>query len=84
MERDAELVRQINNIITARKLTELEITKILGITSEKVPDLIKGRLLSFSLENLLKFLNILGQDVEITVKTTSKSNNQGKVLVNIS
>jgi predicted XRE-type DNA-binding protein len=72
----AELTKQINDIILERKLTESEIAEILEIESKQIPDLIRGRLLGFSLETLLKFLNILGQDVEITVKKTTKDNHR--------
>jgi predicted XRE-type DNA-binding protein len=80
----AKLVKQINDLISDRQLTQSEIAEILEIELTKVADLIKGKLLSFTLETLLKFLNILGQDVEITVKKTTKDNNKGKVLVNLS
>lgn len=80
----AELVRKINNIIVEKNLTNLDVVKTLEIEEEQVPDLLHGRLLSFPLEMLLKFLNTLGQDIEINVKKTTKNNPQGKILVNLS
>jgi predicted XRE-type DNA-binding protein len=80
----AELVRKINNIIIERNLTDLDVAKTLEIEVNQVPNLLHGRLLSFPLESLLKFLNILGQDIEINVKTTTRNNPQGKILVNLS
>jgi predicted XRE-type DNA-binding protein len=79
----AELVRKINDIIIDRQLTELEIAKTLEVELQQVSHLMSGKLLSFSLENLLKFLNILGQDIEIKISTTPKNNSKGTVLVNI-
>ena len=80
----AELVRKINDIIIEQKLTKLDLAKTLDINEDEVPDLLHGRLLTFPLESLLKFLSILGKDIEIKVKTTTKNNPQGKILVNLS
>ena len=77
----AELVRKINDIIIDRQLTELEIAKILELELQEVSHLMSGKLLSFSLENLLKFLNILGQDIEIKISTTPQNNSKGTVQV---
>ncbi len=63
----AELVRQISNLIDARKLTQAEAAKILGIDQPKVSALLNGRLSGFSTDRLFRFLNALGSDVEIRV-----------------
>lgn len=63
----AELVRQISNLIDARKLTQIESAKILGIDQPKVSALLNGRLSGFSTDRLFRFLNALGNDVEIRV-----------------
>lgn len=80
----AELVRKINDIIMEQKLTDLDVAKTLKLDQNQVRDLLHGRLLSFSLESLLKFLNILGKDIEIQVKASSPNKSQGKILVNLS
>jgi len=63
----AELVRQISNLIEARKLTQTEAAKLLGIDQPKVSALLNGKLSGFSTERLFRFLNALGSDVEIRV-----------------
>ena len=63
----AELVRQISNLIDARRLTQAEAAKILGIDQPKVSALLNGRLSGFSTDRLFRFLNALGSDVEIRV-----------------
>jgi predicted XRE-type DNA-binding protein len=68
----AELARRISVIITERRLTQLEAAAVLGIDQPKVSALVRGRLGGFSLERLLRFLNVLGRDVEIVVKPKSK------------
>lgn len=63
----AELARQIGKIIKKRKFTQKEAAEILGIDQPKVSALIRGKLRSFSLERLFRFLNDLGQDIKITI-----------------
>lgn len=64
----AGLARKISEIIANRSLTQVQAAEILGIDQPKISALIRGRLKDFSIERLIKFLNILGSDVEITVK----------------
>ena len=59
----AELVRQISKIIAARKITQTKAAQILGIDQPKVSALLSGKLSGFSTEYLLRFLNLLGNDV---------------------
>jgi predicted XRE-type DNA-binding protein len=60
----AKLVRQISEIITRKNLTQVEAAHLLGIDQPKVSTLLRGKLSGFSLERLLRFINMLGQDVE--------------------
>jgi predicted XRE-type DNA-binding protein len=64
----AKLAHQINHIIEARHLTQIEAAKLLGIDQPKISALACGRLSGFSIERLFKFLRILNQDIVIMVK----------------
>ena len=64
----AELARKISEIIAKRHLSQVEAAELLGIDQPKVSALARGRLSGFSLERLMRFLNILGRDVQIVVK----------------
>jgi predicted XRE-type DNA-binding protein len=77
----AELVRQISEIITARKLTHFEAAKLMGIDQPKISALLRGKLSEFSTELLFRFLNALGSDVEIRVITKPDSDAQAKTRV---
>src|SRR6202158_1397371 len=63
----ANLAHRIVDIIAGRKLTQVQAGKVLGVDQPKVSALIRGRLTDFSIERLLRFLLLLGQDVHIAV-----------------
>ncbi|MEA5598255.1 helix-turn-helix transcriptional regulator [Rivularia sp. UHCC 0363] len=77
----AELVRQISNLIDAKRLTQTEAAKILGIDQPKVSTLLNGKLSGFSTDRLFKFLNALGSDVEIRVIPKLKLESQAQTRV---
>jgi predicted XRE-type DNA-binding protein len=77
----AELVRQISELITAKKLSQIEAAKCLGIDQPKISALLRGKLSGFSIERLFRFLNALGSDVEIRVMTKPKSDSQAQTRV---
>ena len=64
----AELVRQITEILSQRKLNQVQAAEVLGIDQPKVSALMRGKLTGFSTERLFRFLNALGCDVKIVVK----------------
>jgi predicted XRE-type DNA-binding protein len=72
----AELARRISEIIAERGLTQLEAAGLLGIDQPKISALVRGRLGGFSLERLMRFLNLLGRDVQIVVKPKPKRRRQ--------
>ena len=77
----AELVRQISNIIASRKINQIEAAMVLGIDQPKILALLKGKLSGFSIERLFRFLNALGNNVEIRVTTKPNSNFKAQTTV---
>jgi predicted XRE-type DNA-binding protein len=73
----AELALKINQILKRRNLKQIEAAKLLGIDQSKISLLNRGRLSAFSIERLVKFLNLLNQDVEIVVRGTRKRSHHG-------
>jgi predicted XRE-type DNA-binding protein len=69
----AELARQIAAIIRARRLSQRKAADVLGVDQPKVSALLHGRLSGFSADRLLRFLNALGQDVEIHIRPKAAS-----------
>ncbi|MBF0195808.1 MAG: XRE family transcriptional regulator [Magnetococcales bacterium] len=76
-----KLALQISQIIKHRKLKQIEAAEILGIDQPKVSAILGGKLKGFTLERLFKFLNALGQDVEIVVKNKPQSRSMGHTFV---
>ncbi len=75
----AELARKISAFIAARNITQADAAKLLGIDQPKISALMKGKLTGFSLERMFRYLNTLGNDIEITVKP--KSSNDARISV---
>ena len=69
----AEMAARIMSEIGRRRLTRRQAARILGIDQPKVSALKQGRLSGFSIERLMRFLLLLGRDVEIAVKEKPQS-----------
>ncbi|MGA2216166.1 MAG: helix-turn-helix transcriptional regulator [Bryobacteraceae bacterium] len=77
----AELASKIAALLRERKLTQAKAAKLLGIDQPKVSNLLRGNLTGFSLERLMRFLLLLGQDIRIAVEAAPRSRSQARVLV---
>jgi predicted XRE-type DNA-binding protein len=63
----AELVQVIRDVIAARGLTQAKAGELLGLDQPKVSALVRGKVANHSLDRLVRFLNSLDQQVEISV-----------------
>lgn len=77
----AELARRIGEIIAERGLTQAEAADLLRVDQPKISALMRGRLGGFSFERLMRFLTILGRDVQIIVKAKPGKRRAGEVIV---
>ena len=77
----AELAAKIIGEIDRQRLTQNEAAGILGIDQPKVSALKQGKLSGFSIERLMRFLLLLGRDIEITVKEKPRSRPAAKLRV---
>jgi predicted XRE-type DNA-binding protein len=73
METKATLVIEIISAIKKKKLTQTTAAKILGISQPKLSGLLSGQFRGYSVERLIHFLNELGKDVDIVVKTKPRN-----------
>jgi predicted XRE-type DNA-binding protein len=65
----ARLVLQIADTIKERGLTQVEAAMILGVRQPHVSNLMRGLSRSFSVERLMRLLNILDHDINIEVES---------------
>ena len=61
----SDLAMMIYDTIKRKKLTQKKAAEILGIDQPKVSNIICGRLSGFTLDRLMKYLVLLGYDIEI-------------------
>jgi predicted XRE-type DNA-binding protein len=64
-------------------LTQAATAKILGIRQPKVSELLRGRLDGFSTDRLVRFITLLGYDVQIKL-TKTRAHTQGHMEVTAS
>jgi predicted XRE-type DNA-binding protein len=77
----AEIALQIASAIERRGLTQAAAAAKLGVDQADVSDLVRGKLSGFSTDRLIRFLNALGQDVDILIHTRSHARRLGEVRV---
>jgi predicted XRE-type DNA-binding protein len=73
METKANLVIAISNEIKEKKLTQVRAAKTLSISQPKLSELLRGQFRGYSVERLIHFLNELGKDVDIVIRSKPKS-----------
>src|SRR5215216_1575119 len=77
----AELVQRIRALIAERKLTQVNAAKLLGLDQPKVSALVRGRVEGYSIDRLFRFLNALGQRVEIVILPNTDNGREDVVAV---
>lgn len=77
----AQLVFRIHEIIRSKKLTQKRAALVLGNDQPKVSALVRGHLDGFSTERLFRFLNLLGEDVEIVLRPKRRASTKASVRV---
>lgn len=77
----AELAHKITKIIERRRLTQAEAAEMLDVDQPKISALRRGKLSGFSLDRLVRFLVLLGSDVQIVVKDQRRSRRRARLLV---
>ena len=77
----AELAAKIIEEIQRHGLTQSQAAEILGVDQPKVSALKQGKLSGFSIERLLRFLLLLGRDIEIAVKEKPKTRSVARLRV---
>ena len=77
----AELAHKITKIIGRRRLTQAEAAELLDVDQPKISALRRGKLTGFSLDRLVRFMVLLGSDVQIVVKAQPRDRRRARLLV---
>ena len=77
----AELAHEVTKLIERRRLTQAEAATLLSVDQPIVSSLRRGRLSGFSLDRLVRFLVLLGHDVNLVVKKRSRPGVPARLLV---
>jgi len=77
----AIIVSRICDVVADRKISQKEVSKLLGIDQPRVSDLLRGRFSRFSTDKLLQFLLAFGQNVEIIISPSRKRNGKASLSV---
>jgi predicted XRE-type DNA-binding protein len=75
------LAEAIDDTIRELGLKQEEAAEIMGIDQGTVSKVINERLDGFSLERLIRYLNALGNDVEILVRRKHQSGQPGTLVI---
>lgn len=82
-ERQAKLrlTYALNHLVEARKLSQADAARVLGLTQPKVSALRHYKLSGFSIERLMNLLTALDQDVEIVIRQKPRSRKTARISV---
>lgn len=72
----ADLLIDLQETLSKRRMKQADAAKLLGVTQPRVSDLMRGRIELFSIDTLVNMLARLGIKVKVTVKA---SRGRGKV-----
>lgn len=61
------LAREIANVVSAKGLNQREAAALLGTAQPRISALMTGKVEGFSMDRLVTYLNLLGEDVHIVV-----------------
>jgi predicted transcriptional regulator len=69
----------LNQELEARKISQADAAKVLGVTQPKVSALRRYKLAGFSVERLMNLLTALDRDVEIVIRRKPRSRESARI-----
>lgn len=77
----AQLATKIAEIIKHRRMTQVQAAELLGMPQPKLSNMLRGQFRGISEAKMLEYLTRLGRDVQIVIKTATKTRKTGHVSV---
>jgi predicted XRE-type DNA-binding protein len=68
----AQLVSRIDEVLTEKKLTQVQAALAMGISQPDVSRLLKGQFRDISVERIMRMLTRLGCEVDIVIKAPGR------------
>ena len=78
-----QLAMQLNDLITARPLTQAQASALFGIPQPHISELRNYKLTRFSSERLMRFLTQLDRDVQIVIRPKVRGRATGLMSVRV-
>jgi predicted XRE-type DNA-binding protein len=75
----AQIVSEIYRLTKARRLTQTQAGKHMGISQPEVSRMFRGTFREYSVDRLMELLTRFDRDVEIVVKPHKRSGKQGRI-----
>jgi len=75
----SSLLQALQETLKKRGWKQIEAAAQLGIDQGKVSKLMSGQMAGFSIERLVHFLSLLGQDVEVSIHDARRPGRRGTV-----
>lgn len=80
----SSLLQALQETIKGRGWKQVEAAAQLGIDQAKVSKILAGQMAGFSIERLVHFLSMLGQDVEVKIRKAPHGRQRGTVRARVS
>ncbi len=77
----AKLASHIRHTVQQRRLTQVQAARLMGLDQPKVSALMNGRLAGFSSDRLMRLLTILGQDIDIVLRSKPRRRERGHIRI---
>lgn len=77
----AQLATKIAEIIKHRRMTQVQAAELLGMPQPKLSNMLRGQFRGISEAKMLEYLTRLGRDVQIVIRTATKTRKTGHVSV---
>jgi len=77
----AKLVVALSEVIAQTGFTQAKVAGVLGVDQPTVSKLLRGRTSGFTSDRLMRLLNLLGQDVDISVRP--KRSQEARVSISV-
>lgn len=68
MRAKSALMRELENLIRDRGMTQSEAAKLFGVTQPRISDLMRGKISLFSLDTLMDMATVAGLEPRIAIK----------------